>query len=194
MIRLSELKAEFSKLNLLSKHERMLELCGLLTSYLSESKITPIIVGGLSVEIYTRNHYTTQDIDLISDGRAQIDSLLTEELGFKREGRVWYHEKLELSLEIPGNFLEGNLEKVIQMELDSGREVSVIGIEDLIIHRLESAIVSQSAHPEWTEDYEWAERMFFIHKEDDQIMDIEYLMRKAKETKTDQLINEWLKK
>lgn len=104
MIRLSELKAEFSKLNLLSKHERMLELCGLLTSYLSESKITPIIVGGLSVEIYTRNHYTTQDIDLISDGRAQIDSLLTEELGFKREGRVWYHEKLELSLEIPGNF------------------------------------------------------------------------------------------
>ncbi|MBY7142181.1 hypothetical protein KFZ56_03555 [Virgibacillus sp. NKC19-3] len=68
MIQLNELKREFAELGNLPKHERMMEICALLTEYFQKDNIKPIIVGGLSVEIYTRNNYSTYDIDLITDG------------------------------------------------------------------------------------------------------------------------------
>lgn len=192
MTRLTELKQGFTNLSHLSKQERMLEMTALLTEYFKDDDIKPIIVGGLSVEIYTRGNYTTYDIDLITDGYDQFDLLLTKELDFNKEGRSWYHEELELSIEIPDNFLEGSKDKIIQIELASGRPIFVIGIEDIIIHRLESAVVSQNNHPEWTDDYEWAERMFRIHKSDTDIMDLDYLMKAAKNAKVDQMIQNWL--
>ncbi|WP_163971478.1 hypothetical protein [Oceanobacillus halotolerans] len=192
MIQLIELKREFDKLVHLSKHERMIEMCALLTEYFQKDCIKPIIVGGLSVEIYTRNNYTTYDIDLITDGWDKFNELLTMELGFIKEGRSWYHEELEVSIEIPSNFLEGNLDKITSMELASGRRVFVIGIEDIIIHRLESAIVSQPKNPEWTDDYEWAERMYQIHKNDAEILDKEYLLSASRRARVDHLIKKWL--
>src|SRR5690625_3569322 len=194
MTRLIELKKEFAKLGHFAKHERMLELCGLLTVYFKEDKIKPIIVGGLSVEIYTRNNYMTHDIDLITDGRHQFDKLLIKELGSRKEGRSWYHEGLELAIEIPDNYLEGDYKKIIRMQLNSGRYVFVIGIEDIIIHRLESALVSQPKNPDWTDDYEWAERMFHIHKYDTAMMDLKYLLDAAKEVRAEHIITKWLKR
>ncbi|MEC5424541.1 hypothetical protein QGM71_13655 [Virgibacillus sp. C22-A2] len=194
MIQLNELKREFTKLIHLPMHERMLELCGLLTAYFQNDNINPIIVGGFSVEIYTRNNYTTYDIDLITDGREKFNSLLTNELGFKKEGRSWYHEELELAIEIPSNFLEGNIEKVMRVELESGRCISVIGIEDIIIHRLESAIATHPDHPDWTDDFEWAERMFEIHKSDTNIMDTDYLLKASSEARVENIIRKWMKK
>src|SRR5699024_1093004 len=113
------------------------------------------------------------DIDLITDGRHQFDELLINELGFRKEGRSWYHEGLELAIEIPDNYLEGDQEKVIRMKLNSGRHVFVIGIEDIIVHRLVSALVSQPKNHDWTDDYEWAERMFNIHKNNKSKMEVE---------------------
>ncbi|MFD1361124.1 hypothetical protein [Lentibacillus salinarum] len=46
MIRLSDLKASFQDLKHLSKHERMVQVCGLLTAYFQQDNIQPIIVGG----------------------------------------------------------------------------------------------------------------------------------------------------
>lgn len=192
MTQLTELKQEFINLVHLSKQERMLELSALLTEYFKSDGIKPIIVGGLSVEIYTRGNYTTYDIDFITDGYNQFDALLTKELGFNKEGRSWYHKGLELSLEIPDNYLEGNPDKVIKIELASGRSIYVIGIEDIIIHRLESALVSQPENPDWTDDYEWAERMFHIHKPDPDIMDLDYLIAASAKANVDQIIREWL--
>ncbi|GAA0604002.1 hypothetical protein GCM10009001_21390 [Virgibacillus siamensis] len=193
MIQLNELKDEFKNLIKLTKHERMLEFCALLTDFFQKDGIKPIIVGGLSVEIYTRSNYTTYDIDLITDGRETIDNLLTNELGFKKHGRNWYHETLELSIEIPDNFLEGSKEKVLKIELKNGRNIHVIAIEDIIIHRLESAIVSSPKHPEWTDDYEWAERMFQIHKHDAGILDHRYLLTASENAQVDNIIKRWLK-
>lgn len=164
----------------------MLEMAALLTRYFEKDGIRPIIVGGLSVEIYTRGNYTTYDIDLITDGHQQFDRLLTEELEFQKEGRSWYHEGLELSIEIPSNFLEGNQDKVIRIELASGRPIYVLGIEDIIIHRLESAVVSHPDNPDWTE------RMFKIHKSDVDLMDLDYLLKAAKEVGVDSFIHKWL--
>ncbi|WP_077324256.1 DUF6036 family nucleotidyltransferase [Virgibacillus siamensis] len=192
MIQLNELKMEFNNLINLRKHERMLEFCALLTAFFHEDGIKPIIVGGLSVEIYTRSNYTTYDIDLITDGREKISDLLTNELDFKKQGRNWYHETLELAIEIPDNFLEGSKEKVITIELKNGRNILVIAIEDIIIHRLESALVSSPKHPEWTDDYEWAERMFQIHKHDTGIMDHKYLLNASEKAQVDDIIKKWL--
>ena len=114
MTRQNNMKNEFDKLVLLSKHERMIEVVALLTERLKSDGILPIIVGGLSVEIYTRGNYTTYDIHLIADGRIKIDEILVGELGFKKEGRAWYHSNLEISIEIPSNYLEGSEDKVIE--------------------------------------------------------------------------------
>ncbi|GAB3046305.1 hypothetical protein [Virgibacillus ainsalahensis] len=194
MIQLNELKNEFKNLLQFSKHERMLQASALLTAYFELENIKPIIVGGLSVEIYTRNNYTTYDIDLITDGRDKFDVLLTKELDFVKEGRSWYHKELEISIEIPDNFLEGSLEKVFKMELENGRYIFVVGVEDIIIHRLESAVVSHPDNPEWTDDYEWAERMFQIHRSDEEIMDLDYLRQTAKEAEVGSIVEQWLKK
>lgn len=192
MIQLNELKREFDALINLPRHEKMLTFCALITAFFEKDSIKPIIVGGLSIEVYTRNNYTTFDIDLIMDGRGKLDDLLIYELGFTKEGRSWYHKRLELSIEIPGNFLEGNKDKVMQMKLESGKYVYLIGIEDIIIHRLESAIVSQPKNPDWTDDYEWAKRMFEIHKSDTEIMDKEYLLQASRVAQVDTIISDWL--
>jgi len=91
MIQLNELRDKVKELKNLSKHERMVQICALLTAYFKKDNIQPIIVGGLSVELYTRNNYTTYDIDLIADERDKFDKLLTGELDFIKEGRSWYH-------------------------------------------------------------------------------------------------------
>lgn len=183
-------KKHLAKLLMLNKHDRMLEFVAILTERLSGEGIQPIIVGGLSVEIYTRGNYTTYDIDLIADGRNKIDCILTNEYGFNKEGRSWYHNELELAIEIPDNFLEGSKEKVMEVELDNGKSIYVIGMEDIIIHRLESAIISHPKNPEWSEDYEWAQRIYFIY-EDIGLLDINYLLKESKIAKVDFIIQEW---
>lgn len=193
MTRINKLRANLNKLKTFAKHERMIELTALLTEYFKRSDINPIIVGGLSVEIYTRQNYSTYDIDLVSSGWDQFDELLTKELGFEKSGRGWYHEELEISIEIPSNSLDGNLDKVVRVELPSGRHINVIGIEDIIIHRLESASISFPKTPEWSDDYMWAKNMFLTHKDDENIMDIDYLLDEASKIKIGHIIKGWLK-
>jgi hypothetical protein len=93
---------------------------------------------------------------------------------------------LEISIEIPDKHLEDSLDKVMKLELKSRREISVI------IHRLESTLVSQPVAPEWTDNHEWAERMFQIHKTDRQVMNIDYLKNAGKKTNIDHIINDWI--
>lgn len=46
-----------------SKFEKLLHIAAIITDLVLPLDIRPIIVGGLSVEIYTLNGYATQDID-----------------------------------------------------------------------------------------------------------------------------------
>jgi len=185
MITLDDLKSELERIQDLPKFHKMIEFASLLTEYFEESKrIRPIVVGGLSVEIYTRNDYTTRDIDFVSDGWEEFNKVLTE-LGFSKVERDWYHLDTEIAIEVPSNFLEGSYDKVIELQLPNGRKLYVIGVEDIIIHRLEA--LHSTSFPEENEDYEWALRMFLIHKKDN--IDMDYLLDKAKETKTDKLLD-----
>ncbi|MFA9556869.1 hypothetical protein ACERII_06180 [Evansella sp. AB-rgal1] len=190
MITLEQLKREVATLKTKNKFNKMLQFSALLTEYFEPKGIKPIIVGGLSVEIYTKGHYTTHDIDLITDGWEQFNDLLTNELDFKKINRIWYHEDLEIAIEIPSSYLEGSLDKILQLQLPNNQCIYVIGIEDIIIHRLESAIASNKDHPEYIDDYDWAERMFHIHYEKN--IDMNYLLEKAKQTNSDAIINKWV--
>ena len=83
-------KNELEKLKDTPKYESMLKVAGIITLLLEKYNIKPIIVGGLSVEIYTQQEYTTRDIDFVSDGYERIQEILLS-LDFKKEGKNFYH-------------------------------------------------------------------------------------------------------
>ncbi|AJD92242.1 hypothetical protein JMA_29250 [Jeotgalibacillus malaysiensis] len=170
------------------KFERQLEFAALLTDYFMQQGIKPIVVGGLAVEIYTRNDYHTHDIDFVSEGWHLFNDLLMNQLGFERSEREWYHTGAEIAIEVPSNHLEGDPDKVYEITLPNQKKLYVISIEDIIIHRLEG-IAFTLVYPKDDEDYEWAYRMFLIHKDD---LDLDYLTSKAKEVKVYSLIEEWV--
>lgn len=68
----------------------------------------------------------------------------------------------------------------------------IIGVEDIIIHRLESAVSAHQEHPEWSDDYDWAKRMFEIHKEDPEILNLEYLQKASSDIVVINIIKKWL--
>lgn len=187
MITIDQLKAEFHKLKDKAKFEKQLEFAALLTEYFQAFDVKPIIVGGLSVEIYTRNDYHTYDIDFVSDGWHLFDEVLSK-LGFNKIQREWYHTDAEIAIEVPSSHLEGSLDHVYEIILPSKRRIYVIGVEDIIIHRIEG-IAFTLKHPRDDEDYEWAYRMFLIHRDN---LDKDYLIQKAKEVKIFHLIEDWL--
>jgi hypothetical protein len=186
MITIEDLKKELDLIKDKPKFQKMLDFASILTSFFKQENIKPIVVGGLSVEIYTRNDYTTHDIDFVSSGWHRFDEVLGE-IGFTRTEREWYHAEAELAIEVPDDCLDGDYDKVIELQLPNGRNLYVIGIEDIIIHRLEGIFHQE---PENDVDYEWAMRMFLIHKDDN--IDMGYLIESAKKTKTYHILEKWL--
>lgn len=152
---------------------RSLYVLGLLTAAMKPLGIRPILVGGTAVEFYTLGGYTTRDIDLVINGRDKAKRVL-EEFGFIRHAghRHWYHEELDLALEIPDEYLAGSPDKVLTVEAED-TEVYVIGIEDLILDRLAAFKFWESGI-----DGHWAATLILIHREQ---IDWGYLENKAAE-------------
>ncbi|WP_433945048.1 DUF6036 family nucleotidyltransferase [Paenibacillus sp. SN-8-1] len=157
------------------KFDRMLHTAAILTELLLPHGVRPIIVGGLSVEIYTLSGYTTQDIDLVMDGYELANDLLNQ-IGFTKVGKDWVHAALGVSIEIPSNFLAGDYEKVTEVPIGE-RKVFVIGIEDIILDRLRAAVHWSSG-----ESREWGYRMLLMYYEE---LDIPYFFQKF-ETRSEQ--------
>lgn len=153
-----------------------------LTGELRSAGIKPVLVGGRALEFYTLGGYTTRDIDLVINGREQAKAVLNE-MGFlRRPGeRHWYHEELDLALEIPGDFLAGSMDKVLTVELN-GAEVYIIGIEDLIVDRLAAAKFWNSPA-----DLQWAVKLLALHTRD---IDMKYLQKAAGKEKVKDVLAE----
>ncbi|NJD52511.1 MAG: hypothetical protein FIB07_06530 [Candidatus Methanoperedens sp.] len=98
----------------------------------------PIVVGESAVDFYTEGIYPSYDIDLVSN-RKKIGEILETVFGFKPNGRHWINEQIGLSVEVPSSHLAGNKDKINTIRIE-GIEVRVIGIEDLIIDRLNACI------------------------------------------------------
>lgn len=186
---MSSIDYEKKRLRELKGKERfqiMTETVSSLTTLLEAYEVTPIVVGGLAVEIYTRGQYTTVDIDLVMQRRDLADDILRD-LGFIKEGRHWYNPELMVAIEILGNILEGaDSNRVTKILLENGRHLFVIGIEDIILDRLRACVHWQSSS-----DCEWGLRMLKVHIES---LDIDYIKKMAEADHESSLekLKEWL--
>lgn len=115
---------------------RQLLMTGLITRLLEDrGKPAPVLIGGLALSYYSREIYFTADIDLAYADREALDAVLRE-LGFVKSGRYWVHEGLDMAVEAPASALPGEEAPRESVELDEGLRCVVIGLEDLIIDRL----------------------------------------------------------
>lgn len=140
--------------------KKSLLVLAVLTESLKPQGIKPILVGGRALEFYTLGGYATKDIDIVLNGRQQAKVILTQ-MGFKNRlgERHWYHEELDLALEIPDDILAGSQEKVITLEIDD-MELYIIGIEDLVLDRLAAAKYWKSEA-----DLIWAAKLLALHQD-----------------------------
>lgn len=154
--------------------DKTMYFAAVLAEALEKKGITPVLVGGGALEFYTQGNYMTLDIDLVVEGREQAKKVL-EEMGFHRISgkKNWYNEDLELSVEIPDYKLAGSMERVTAVDIEDNLTAYVIGIEDLLIDRL-------NAYKYWRSlsDGEWASATLSIHFDD---VDFEYLKVRAEE-------------
>ena len=115
---------------------RQMLMTGLITRVLEDrGKPAPVLIGGLALSYYTREVYFTADIDLAYADRDALDAVL-QELGFVKSGRYWVHEGLDIAVEVPARGLAGEEAPRETVELEGGLFCIVIGLEDLIIDRL----------------------------------------------------------
>lgn len=116
--------------------KKQLLMAGLITNLLErKGKTGPIVIGGCALSYYTREVYFTADIDLAYADREALNDVL-KEIGFAKQGRYWVNEKLKLAVEAPASVLAGEDAPVEVVELGQDLICRIIGIEDLIIDRL----------------------------------------------------------
>ncbi len=111
-------------------------MVALITNLLEQKgKKAPIIIGGCALSYYSREVYFTADIDLAYADREALDAVL-KDIGFGKQGRYWVNEGLKMAIEVPASILIGEDSPVETVELGEGLQCRIIGIEDLIIDRL----------------------------------------------------------
>ena len=116
--------------------KRQLLMVGLITRLLEEKgKKPPIIIGGCALSYYVREVYFTADIDLAYPDREALNGIL-KSIGFEKKGRYWVHEDLKMAIEAPVSALAEEESPVEIIEIGEGLQCTIIGIEDLIIARL----------------------------------------------------------
>lgn len=153
--------------------DRRLWVVGVISEALRPTGITPVVVGGAAVAFYTLGGYTTMDIDLVMPSLPEVDSVLME-LGFARRGRYWVREDIDVTLEAPASTLAGDRDRTPEVAV-GGMTARVIGIEDLLIDRLNAFV-----HWRSEEDGRWVYRLVELHSAE---IDWEYLSHRADEEK-----------
>lgn len=158
---------------------RQLLIVALLTKLLKKmNKSAPIIIGGCALSYYSREVYFTSDIDLAYADREALDTVL-KGIGFEKKGRYWVHEELKLAVEAPASSLPGEDSPVEVVEIGEDLQCSIIGIEDLVIDRL-------NAYKHWKSeiDGEMVELLLRRYRDD---VDWSYLEKKASLPENDTL-------
>lgn len=179
----SEAKRYLKSLDKDNKYEAMIKTAAVITKMLAEHNIKPVVVGGLSVEIYTQNDYTTRDIDFVSDGFAIIEELLIK-LDFIKKDRHFYRSDIEVAIEIPDSYLEGDMDKVNKVNVGDGIFIYLISIEDIIIDRLRAMI-----HWKSEEDGIWGFKLLINNFES---IDISYILNNLNVNQEIEEFNDWL--
>jgi hypothetical protein len=148
----------------------------------------PIVVGGEALEIYTQGNYTTGDID-IKCSYEEMEKTL-HAMGFRKRGRAFYNEELDIYVDWMGATLEEGAEaeeRTVLVEINDNYIVRLISIEDLIVDRLNAA--------KWWQDSDsrmWAKVLLQIKEATGAQLDAEYLQRRATEEKVEDELKELL--
>jgi hypothetical protein len=151
--------------------KRQLLMLAYITARLRErGKPAPILIGGCALAYYSREVYFTADIDVAYPDRAELGEVLME-LGFVADGRYWVHYDLKLVVEAPVSSLPGEDAPLEIVEFEDGLECCVIGIEDLLIDRMNAC-----KHWRSTSDCEMVELLVRQFASE---MDWKYLLQKA---------------
>lgn len=169
---MKKLPKEFERLNKIENDfKKRLYFVGILTKYLKEKNIRPIIVGGHAVEFYTLGSYTTGDIDIVSEHQTEIEFFL-KSWGFKKVDRLWVNAKINIAVDIVGSVLKGDDYSKVSEVIIEDMKVYIIGIEDLIIDRINAFVWWKSE-----EDGKWAKQLLELHRKE---IDKKYLFKRAK--------------
>ncbi len=159
--------------------QRQLTALALISSLLKElGKSVPVLIGGCALAYYSREVYFTSDIDLAFGDREALDKVL-KELGFTTDGRYWVHHGLNLLVEVPASSLIGDHAPREIVEIADGLECCIIGIEDLLIDRMNACV-----HWKSTQECELVELLVSLWNED---IDWEYLLVRAANPDNDTL-------
>jgi hypothetical protein len=151
--------------------KRQLLMLALITRELRKrGKPTPVLIGGCALAYYSREVYFTADIDVAYADREALREVLLA-LGFLEDGRFWVHHGLKLVVEAPASSLPGEDAPREIVEFEDGLECCVIGIEDLLIDRMNAC-----KHWKSTTDCEMTELLVRQFAEE---IDWEYLLGRA---------------
>ncbi len=160
--------------------QRTIYVMSVLTPRLEEKGVKAVVIGGAAVEFYTRDWYATGDIDLaVNKDKHKVLSEVLKEKGFKKTGRMWVREDLNLYIEAPGDVADIDLDKVTRVETDVGYTY-VIGVEDIIFDRIQAA-----EHWKSESDKEQAIRTATIFYDD---MDWKRLKKRCSEEGSDKML------
>ncbi|MCK4617475.1 hypothetical protein KAT45_01095 [Candidatus Aerophobetes bacterium] len=154
-----------------NRWERRLFFAAIISEFLQKNyQVDLVVVGGNAVEFYTLGSYSTEDIDVVVCDFGIVEDLLRD-LGFEKINRIWYREDLDISIDLTGSELAGDPKRVSRVSI-KGKMVQVIGLEDIIVDRLNAFI-----HWKSEQDGFWAQEMVAIHQED---IDWKYLEERCK--------------
>jgi hypothetical protein len=165
--------------NTASPLKRQLLIVALIGKLLKKmNRNAPVIIGGCALSYYSREVYFTSDIDLAYADREALDTALRS-IGCEKEGRYWVHKELKMAIEAPASTLPGEDSPIEVVELGEGLQCSIIGIEDLVIDRL-------NAFKHWKSeiDGEMVELLIRRYRND---LDWSYLEKKAIQPENDTL-------
>jgi hypothetical protein len=141
--------------------------------------LTPVLVGGAAVEIYSLSAINTGDFD-ISTGAQDVFEEELQRHGFIRPSgsgvamRGWIHPELQLGFEVvTATLLDGMAEwdRVELLDFAPDGEVAVMAVEDIIADRM-GQYASGTAH----EMREQAKCLFILHNE----ADIDYMDKRIR--------------
>lgn len=170
--------------NINDKLKKHLFIIAILTSELKKEKLKPVVVGGFALEFYTTGGYNTGDIDLVFPDNKLLGRVL-EKMGFIKIGRHWINKELDIYIEVPGSKLtRGEIEHLVEVEID-GLPVYMIGVEDLIIDRLNAYVYWKSLDEE-----NWIKEMMIINFDK---LDWKYLKERSKKEGTDAVLKKFKK-
>jgi len=168
-----------------NRWERRLFFAAIISEFLQKNhRVDLVVVGGNAVEFYTLGSYSTEDIDIVVTNFGIVENLL-QCLNFEKINRIWYREDIDISIDLVGSELAGDPKRVSRVSI-KGRTVQIIGLEDVIVDRLNAFV-----HWKSEQDGLWAQEIVAIHQGD---IDWKYLEQRCKKEQVISALEEIKKK